>query len=216
MDAKILGSRIKSRRIELKMTQGEIAEPIGVAISTIQRYEAGTIGKIKLPVVEAIARVLNVNADWLTGKTENMDSTSDNLPPGALPYEPTHRIPVLGRVSAGMPLYAEENIEGYIYTDLNGGAEYFALRVSGDSMNSARISDGDLIVARRQDTVEQGEIAVVIVGDDEATIKRFYQTDTVVTLMPQSTNPAHKPQIYNLDETHITVIGKVVKVEFMI
>lgn len=127
-----------------------------------------------------------------------------------------HRIPILGRIAAGLPLYAEEYIEGYTLTDLNGGAEYFALRVQGDSMNALRINDGDLIIVRRQDEVEQGEIAVVLVGDEDATVKRFYSSNTTVTLMPQSTNPIHKPQIYDLSITEIRVLGKVVKVEFAV
>lgn len=138
-----------------------------------------------------------------------------SLPPSATPIDPAsmHRIPIMGRISAGMPLYAEQNIEGYTLTDLNGGAEYFALRVCGDSMNAARIEDGDVIVVRRQDEVENGELAVVMVGDNDATVKRFYGTGTTVTLMPQSTNPIHQPQIYDVQRTSIKVLGKVVKIE---
>ena len=62
--------------------------------------------------------------------------------------------------------------------------------------------------------VEQGEVAVVLVNDEDATVKRFYSSDTTVTLMPQSTNPEHKPQMYDLSRTAIRVLGKVVKVEF--
>ena len=141
----------------------------------------------------------------------------DPLPSNAIPVDPPsmHRIPILGRIAAGLPLYAEQNIEGYTLTDLNGGAEYFALRVSGDSMNAARIEDGDIIVVRRQDDVENGELAVVMVGDSDATVKRFYATGTTVTLMPQSTNPIHQPQMYDLKRTRINVLGKVIKIEVM-
>lgn len=171
-------------------------------------------------------------SDWVNAKTypridkieamsnyfgvSKADLVEEQLPADAYSYNPTHRIPILGRISAGLPLYAEENVEGYTYTELNGGAEYFALRVSGDSMNSLRIQDGDLVIVRRQEIVENGEIAVVMVGDDEATMKRFYQKGNTVTLMPQSTNPDHMPQIYNLQDTCIRIIGKVVKVEFAI
>lgn len=140
------------------------------------------------------------------------------LPPNAAPIDLSkyHQIPILGRISAGLPLYAEEHIEGYTLTDLNGGAEYFALRVHGDSMNAIGINDGYLIVVRRQDEVEQGEIAVVLVDEEDATVKRFYSSDTTVTLMPQSTNPEHKPQMYDLKKTRIRVLGKVAKVEFFV
>lgn len=127
-----------------------------------------------------------------------------------------HKIPLLGRVSAGLPLYAEENIEGYTYTDLNGENEYFALRVKGDSMDALGIKDGYIVIVRRQSIVEDGEVAVVMVDHEDATMKRFYRTDSTVTLMPQSTNPAHKPQIYNLTKTAVEILGKVVKVEFML
>lgn len=87
MDKALLGRRIKQRRLELDMTQGDIAKTIGVAISTVQRYEAGAIDKIKLPVVEAIARVINVSPDWLCGKTDIMQPTNRAHP---LPFqEPT-------------------------------------------------------------------------------------------------------------------------------
>ena len=128
-------------------------------------------------------------------------------------YNPTHRIPILGRISAGIPLYAEQNVEGYTYTDLNHGAEYFALRVQGDSMNAARICDGDLLIVRRQSVVEDGEIAVVMVGEDEATVKIWHLQHGMVMLEPKSTNPVHKMQFYDPRNTQIKVIGKVVKVE---
>lgn len=124
------------------------------------------------------------------------------------------RIPILGRISAGLPLYAEEHIEGYTLTDLNGGAEYFALKVKGDSMDAIGIKEGYTIIVRRQEEVENGEVAVVMVGDDDATVKRFYSSGVAVTLMPQSTNPIHAPQNYDLSNTGVKVLGKVVEVKF--
>lgn len=217
MQNQLIGRKIESRRKELGLTLDDIAKEIGVAKSTIQRYEKGTIEKIKLPVIEAIARVLFVDPAWLCGKTDQMLSRR-SLPEGIEPidFSAYHRIPILGRISAGLPLYADEHIEGYTLTDLNGGAEYFGLRVHGDSMNAIGINDGYLIIVRRQEEVEQGEVAVVLVDGEEATVKRFYSSDTIVTLMPQSTNPEHKPQLYDVNKTSIRVLGKVVKVEFLI
>lgn len=144
--------------------------------------------------------------------------SANSLPSDAVAYDLSklHRIPVLGQIAAGLPLYAEENIEGYTYTDLNGGAEYFALRVKGDSMNALRINEGDIVIVRRQSSVENGEVAVVLVDGDSATLKRFYRTDSAITLMPQSTNAEHQPQVYDPAKTRIDVLGKVVKVEFML
>lgn len=171
-------------------------------------------------------------SDWVNAKTypridkieamsnyfgvSKADLVEEQLPSDAISYAPTQRIPILGRISAGLPLYAEEQIEGYTYTDLNHGGEYFALRVHGDSMDALGIKEGYLVIVRRQDYVDNGTICVVLVGDNEATMKRFYQDGDTVTLMPQSTNPAHMPQIYNLKETPIRVIGKVVKAEFQV
>ena len=166
--------------------------------------------------VAKIADYFGVTTDFLlTGEqTEKAPSPI----PGAerIDVSKYHDIPILGRIPAGLPLYAEQNIEGYTLTDLNGGAEYFALRVSGDSMNAIGINDGYLIIVRRQDEVENGEVAVVMVGDDDATVKRFYATNNTVTLMPQSTNPQHTPQIYDTKKTKIKILGKVVKVEFIL
>ncbi len=169
-------------------------------------------------------------SDWVNAKTypridkieamsnyfgvSKADLVEEQLPSDAIPYAPAQRIPILGRISAGLPLYAEEQIEGYTYTDLNHGGEYFALRVHGDSMDALGIKEGYLVIVRRQDYVDNGTVCVVLVGDNEATLKRFYQDGDTVTLMPQSTNPKHMPQIYNLKNTPIHIIGKVVKVEF--
>ncbi len=207
MDNKQLGSRIRARRQELGMTQGDVAAAIGVAVSTVQRYETGAIDKLKMPVLDAISRALK------TTPGELMGAAQPTRLPGAMPYRPMHRIPILGRISAGLPLYADEHIEGYTYTDLNGGAEYFALRVSGDSMNAARMNDGDLLIVRRQDIVDNGDIAVVLVDDEDATVKRFYREGDRITLMPQSTNPAHQPQVYDARKTRIRVQGRVVRNE---
>lgn len=214
----IFGKRFSEVLAASTETTYSIADRLSLSPGTISRYTNGKMAP-KISTLYMLADALGVNPLWLMGYDEpkHVKQESKNiLPEGAYSYKPTHRIPILGRIVAGMPIYAEENIEGYTYTDLNGGAEYFALRVVGDSMDLARIYEGDTLIVRRQDVVEPGEIAVVMVGEDEATVKRFYQTDTVVTLIPESTNPKHKPQVYDLREVPIRILGKVVKVEFMI
>lgn len=196
---------LRQAREKKGYTQQDVSKLMGIDKSTYCGYETGKRQPDVLKL-KKIANILGTSVDELLG-------IDGNMPTDASPYHPTHRIPILGRISAGLPLYAEEHIEGYTYTELNGGAEYFALRVTGDSMTAARIYDGDTLIIRRQDYVENGQIAVVIVGDDEATVKRFYQTSTTVTLMPQSTNPIHQPQIYDLKKTNIRVVGLVVKNE---
>lgn len=202
------GERIRALRQAAKLSQEELGAKIGVQKAAIHKYETGLVVNLKKSTLEKLAQALHTTPAYLLGLED------PGLAPSAHPYHPTRSIPILGRISAGLPLYAEQNIEGYTFTDLNGGAEYFALRVSGDSMNAMGINDGYLIIVRRQDEVENGEVAVVMVGEEDATVKRFYATGSTVTLMPQSTNPVHQPQIYDLRKTPIKVLGKVVKVEF--
>lgn len=121
-------------------------------------------------------------------------------------------MPILGVVRAGDPLYAEQNLLGYSSIDasLVPSGECFYLKVKGDSMNLSNIVDGQLVMIRRQEQVENGEIALVLVDGEDATIKKFYRTDTVVILMPHSSNPDHRPRVINLRQDTVKVIGKVV------
>ena len=194
-------------------TQAALAEILNVAASSVSGWCSG----IKMPrmdKIEQIAAHFGVQRSRLLEDQSNQST----IPSNAMEYNlgKLHRIPVLGRISAGLPLYADENIEGYTYTDLNGGAEYFALRVTGDSMNAIGINDGYIVIVRKQPEVKNGEVAVVLVDCENATLKRFYQTESSITLMPQSTNPTHVPQVYDLAKTRVDVLGKVVKVEFML
>lgn len=201
MDNNEIGRRIKQRRLDLEMTQGDIANEIGVAISTIQRYEAGTIDKVKLPVIEAIARVLRVNPDWLIGKSEY--PSPDNI----LPMPKMRHIPLLGTIACGEPILAEENLDGEVDMPDHVRAD-FALRCKGDSMINARIFDGDVVYIRRQDDVNNGEIAAVLIGD-EATLKRVYKYPNRLELRPE--NPTFEVLQYEgeqLEEVHI--LGKAV------
>lgn len=195
--------------------QSDLISDLGLNKSTISTWCNG----VKMPRMGTIQTL----ADYFGIMKSDLIEEKSAKRAQDLPYECSeidfsrlHKIPLLGRVSAGLPLYAEENIEGYTYTDLNGENEYFALRVKGDSMDALGIKDGYIVIVRRQSIVEDGEVAIVMVDHEDATMKRFYRTDSTVTLMPQSTNPAHKPQIYNLTKTTVEILGKVVKVEFML
>lgn len=240
----VLYERIRSRRIELDMTQDEVARKLGYrSRSTIAKIEAGE-SDIPQSKIEAFAQVLDTSPAYLMGWTDNVNgfppaSPKDNADiivydkgkiydagkltekaqsdideilkkNGIEKYTPTHLIPILGRVAAGLPMYAEQNIDGYTYAQLPQGGKYFGLRVKGDSMTAARIFDGDIIIVREQEIVENGEIAVVAVNGDDATVKKFYRDGYIVTLSPCSFNPDHQVQIYNTQNIEIHVIGKVV------
>lgn len=115
------------------------------------------------------------------------------------------RIPVLGTISAGNPIIAQENIIGHEYTSDNCD---FCLRVKGDSMINARIHDGDIVYIRKQPDVENGEIAAVIIDGEEATLKRVYKLNGNVILHPE--NPTYKDMIFSKkDFKQVRIIGKV-------
>lgn len=221
-----LSELIKSYRQEHEISQRQFAIICKLSNGYISMLEKGVNpGTMQplvptLPVLKKLADGMGTTVEIILASVDDMivNLETDEHPSDAatIDFSKWKQIPILGRIAAGFPLYAEQHIEGYTLTDLNGGAEYFALRVQGDSMNTLRINDGDVIIVRRQEQVENGEIAVVMVGDDDATVKRFYNAGSTVTLMPQSTNPIHTPQIYDLRTTHIKVLGKVVKVEFLI
>lgn len=184
-------------------TRNDMCEALGVKYTTFTDWVKGNAYP-RIDKIELMANYFGIE------KSDLVEDKS-KLPKGSFPIENTHRIPILGYISAGLPLYAEQHIEGYTLTELNGGAEYFGLRVKGDSMNALRICDGDIIIVRRQSVVENGEIAVVLVGDENATVKQFFRDGSKVTLVPRSTNPKHEPQFYDLKNTSINILGKVVR-----
>ncbi len=117
--------------------------------------------------------------------------------------EPGVRVPVLGRVTAGVPILAVENVTGYLYCNPGEPGEYFALNVRGDSMINAGIWDGDTLIVRRQQTASNGEIVVALL-EDEATVKRLQLQNGKVWLMPE--NEAYSP----IDGRKCTILGRVV------
>jgi len=188
----------------------QVCEDLNIKYSTFSEW----VNANKYPRIDKIEALANYFGIM---KSDLIEDRAKSINENIVPYNPiVHKIPILGRIAAGLPLYAEEHIEGYTYTERNGGAEYFALRVKGDSMNAAQINDGSMIIVRRQPEVENGEIAVVRVNKEDVTVKRFKKDGNIVQLIPQSYNPNHDIQIYDLKNTEVDVIGKVVecKVEF--
>jgi len=124
-------------------------------------------------------------------------------------YRPPRPLPLVGRVAAGMPLLAEQNVEEYLDVPsvLRKGDDDFVLRVRGDSMADAGILDGDFIVVHQQESAQNGEIVVALV-EDEATTKRFFRDDDCVRLEPE--NDLYEPIL--LDADAVTVVGRVVGV----
>lgn len=117
-------------------------------------------------------------------------------------------VPIVGQVTAGQPILAQENIEEYfaVPTDVVKNEQVYMLKVKGDSMKDAGIFDGDLILVRKQNTAEDGEIVVAMTEDNEATVKRFYREGDHFRLQPE--NDAYEPIVVS----QVTILGKVIGV----
>ena len=131
---------------------------------------------------------------------------------GNLNDENVAEVPIVGRVSAGTPILAEENLEGSLFVDktiVRNPKEVFALRVQGESMVNAGILDGDFVLVRQQPVAEQGEIVVALI-EDEATVKRFYKDRNKIRLQPE--NDTMGPIIVDPQDSSVRIVGKVVGV----
>jgi len=159
--------------------------------------------------LEGFPKVAEVSSAYNScqGKYPEQDIQS-TIPIG----NPMTSIPILGIVAAGVPLYAEQNILGYedVPESLVKGGEYFFLIVRGDSMIGSRILPGDKVLIRKQSLVENGEIALVLVNGDEATLKRVRYLDGTAILYPD--NPSYEPMVYPIGD--VEVIGYVAQVVF--
>lgn len=198
--------RVESLITENGIKKGAFCAMLGRGRTWIDDWKRGR----SLPdenTISRIAEVLQTTPAYLMGETDDPSP----LPSGAWEADMGNVAPLLGTVRAGLPMYAEENIEDYIPIRQADGAKYFWLRVRGDSMNAAGIFDGDEILVRQQPEVEDNQIAVVLVNGDEATVKRFRRQGDTVSLIPQSYNPAHQIQLYNIKQTTVRVVGLVVE-----
>ncbi|MBR1862890.1 MAG: helix-turn-helix domain-containing protein [Ruminococcus sp.] len=220
-----IGKRIKQRREELGMTQEDLGNLLWLNKSTIQRYETGKIAKIKLPVIHAMAKQLNVNPEWLILKTDIMgnfrertdwyendpDRTVDELDANASfpPADKIHMIPIFGSVAAGFGAYANSDIIGYMPLFISNDYDVDAtiiIEVEGMSMYPI-ICNGDKIVVRKQDSVDNGRIAVVMIGD-EAVVKRVEYEENRLTLI--SINPEYPPRtIEGAKLAEVRIVGLV-------
>ena len=201
-------SKISIRLLELinnsNVSYGELSKRTGIPKSALQRYATGETEKIPITRIELIAKAHNTSAAYIMGWDENDDLFSI---PGIMPVPKTAKKPRLGTIACGEPILAEENIDGYdeVPTEIKCD---FTLLCKGDSMINARINDGDVVYIRQQPTVDNGEIAAVLI-DNEATLKRFYSYEDKVVLQPE--NPQYSPLIYAGEEiNNIRIIGKAV------
>lgn len=195
---------IRRLRESLGLSQDELAKRLGYrSRSTIAKIESGS-NDIPQSKIAAFAAALETTPAHLLGLDESA-ARADAQP--AEPFVYTKRVPLLGTIAAGSPLFADEQIEEYIEVSGNMKAD-FCLRVQGDSMTGARIYDGDIVFIRRQSDVEDGEIAAVLV-DDSATLKRVYKDAGAIRL--HSENPKYRPMVFTEDNCDsVRILGKAV------
>lgn len=198
---------IKENNTDINM----LAKILGIkSKSTIYRYMNGEMSP-KITTIKYLAEYFNVNEIWLMGydvPMERQKVESNVFPTTDIP----EKVPVVGKISAGLPILATENIEGYEFapsSQIKKGYTYFYLRVQGDSMN-LKFNEGDIVLIQRQDTLENDEIGAILVDGNDATVKKYKFENGLVILEPMSTNPENTVQIYNPKKINIQIIGKVI------
>lgn len=207
----ILGQRIKELREEQNLTQEDLAKKLGISKSTIGMYETNK-RQPDTATKEALADLFNVDMDYLYGRSEIKNKSArlfELASTGVL-------IPVLGYVRAGYPIYAEENIIDYeeISSAMAKKGEFFGLKIRGNSMEP-RIFENDVVIVKKQPDIENGEIAVVMVNGDEATVKKVVKSNEGIMLVPLNSNCSYEPHFYSNAEIEgcpVSIVGKVVEV----
>ena len=201
-----LYENIKTRREELGMSKVRLAELVGYDRSMITKIEQGKVD-LTQSKISAIAKALQTTTMKLMG-----DEEGDDTPSNILPLPKTRKIPLLGTIACGEPILATENVAEYVDMDTDIHAD-FALRCNGDSMINARIFDGDIVYIRKQNSVENGEIAAVLIdsveSESEATLKRFFRENDKIRLSAENPMYADK-QYYGEEMNQVRVIGKAV------
>ncbi len=185
-----IGARIKEARKAKKITLKELGQSVGISESTTKRYEDGQIKGVDVNIIKKFAAALDVTPAWLMGY--------DDVVP--LPEKKYVKIPVVGKIVAGTPTDAVENIISYeeIPAALARRGEFFGLEIYGDSMEPTMF-EGDVVIVLATPVAETGDIAVVLVNGDEATIKEIQRAPDGVTLIGHNLN-AYKPHFYSNEQ----------------
>lgn len=192
----MFSEQLKMLRNKKRLSQAKLADELGVSASTVAMWESGEREPKNYETLELIADYFNVNMEvLLTGK-----------------LSPT-KIPVLGRVIAGIPIEAVEEIIDYeeISQSMAKNGEYFALQIKGDSMEP-KFSAGDVVIVRKQEDVDNGDIAIVLVNGNEATVKKIRKFDGGINLIP--TNSNYDVITYTnaqIEQLPVRIIGKIVE-----
>lgn len=196
--------KLKERKNELHLSYDELAEKSGIPKTTLTNIFLGRTPNPRTDTVEAIERALGI---YTSRKIEKDPVIQDEVE-----LQDYFSIPLLGSVIAGVPIEAQEDLEGYIYISFRPKEEYFALRVHGDSMINAGIADGAVLVVHKQECVENGDIVVAMLNKEQ-TVKRFKMFGDSMFLKPE--NPTYE-MIPITEKDEFIILGKVVEVRFML
>ena len=191
-----MSNRIKSLRIKHHLTQKQLADILEIERSSVAKYETGAA----VPSAPVLVKL----SDYFSVPTDLFLKDAD--PPE------NHSVPVLGYAAGGNPIYAYEDILGYEEIDYGTKEDYFALKLKGNSMQP-RIFDGDTMIVKRQNSAQNGEIAVFLIGREETTVKQFKKTREGIFLIPL--NSAYQPVFYTYAETStlpVEILGRVVEI----
>lgn len=205
---------LKSLRNSRNLTQEELAQKLNIGRSRISMYESGQ-REPDFETTELIADFFNVDVDYLLGRTSKTTMLPESMAHGELPRFPnvfpikTRKIPLLGEIACGQPIFCTEDRESYVEAGTDVKAD-FCLKARGDSMVGARILDGDLVFIQRDAPLEAGQIYAVAI-DDEATLKRVYYDETARVLQLLSENAKYPPMIYSGERLdHVHILGRAI------
>lgn len=192
------------------------AKEIGLPPTTLQSMLSRGIGNASIDNVIKICKGLRITTDQL----EQMANNNNQVKEDPSIYEVVKKdqsnityIPIIGSIAAGVPMLAEENIEGYLpmlTTFLNKRKKYFYLTVKGTSMN-LEFPEGSFVLVEETSFVENGQIAVVKVNGYDATVKKISKSGDIITLIPLSNDPIHEPKTYNLSTDDVKICGRVIQ-----
>ena len=206
--------RLRASMDSANMKAVELHERTGISKASISEYLSGNY-EPKQRNIFKIAQALNVSPSYLMGVNDDPRSPVQSPAPasGDLPDLPnifpirTKKVPLLGTIAAGVPIYADENFDGYRECTEDVDAD-FCLKIHGDSMIGARINDGDIVFIKKQPDVDNGEIAAVLI-EDEATLKRVYKEKD--SLILQAENPKYAPLVCTAESyVECRIMGKAV------
>lgn len=200
----MLGERIRTLRRDAKLTQEDLARKVGTTKQNIYKYEKGIITNLPIDRLEALASALDTSPAQLMGWDDPDDSPYAGLA-NVMPMPKTRYVPILGTVACGLPILAEENLDGYAAVPEDVHAD-FCLRCAGDSMIGARIFDGDMVYIKKTSECRDGDICAVLIEGD-ATLKRVYRIGASM-LELRAENPTFPILRYSGDQlADVSIMG---------